>query len=162
MKRSVKNFLLSGLAASLSILTASAQTAVNFGSLPLGFEANSDQADGTTGYMAHGAGSQFSVSPTGAKFSLLKKDGARATVNMEFIGANPVAHLSGEAPLPGKVNYLVGNDPAQWRSDVPTFNHVRCEDIYPGVSLVYYGNQNQLEYDFNLAAGVDPRSESVV
>ncbi len=160
MKRSVKNFFLSGLAASLSILTAPAQTAVNFGSLPLGFEASPSEADGIIGYTAHGAGSQFSVSPTGAKFSLLKKDGTRATVNMEFIGANPAAHLSGEAPLPGKVNYLVGNDPALWRSGVSTVERVRCEGVYPGVSVVYYGNQNQLEYDFNLAAGVDPNTIS--
>ena len=58
--------------------------------------------------------------------------------------------------LSGKINYLTGNDPAQWRSGVPTFAKVRVEGIYPGVNLVYYGNQQQLEYDFTIAPDANP------
>lgn len=75
---------------------------------------------------------------------------------MQFAGANPAATISGTAELFGKVNYLVGNNPAQWQTGVPTFAQVRVENIYPGVNVVYYGNGQQLEYDFDLAAGIPP------
>ena len=87
---------------------------------------------------------------------LRKNDGQTAAMQMQFLGADPQAQISGEAELSGKINYLVGNNPAQWRSGVPTFAKVRVEDIYPGINVVYYGNQRQLEYDFNLAAGMNP------
>ena len=59
----------------------------------------------------------------------------------------------GDAELPGKINYLIGNDPAQWHSGVAIFAKVRVEELYPGINLVYYGNQQQLEYDFTIAPG---------
>ena len=60
--------------------------------------------------------------------------------------------------LPGKSNYFIGNDTRQWRTDIPTYAKVKYEAIYPGVDLVYYGTQGrQLEYDFVVAAGADPR-----
>jgi len=59
--------------------------------------------------------------------------------------------------LPGKSNYFRGNDPKKWHTDVPTYAKVKYEGIYPGVDLVYYGNQRQLEYDFIVAPGADPR-----
>lgn len=58
--------------------------------------------------------------------------------------------------LPGKVNYLTGNDPARWRTDVPAYAKVQYQGVYPGVDMVYYGNQGKLEYDFVLAPGADP------
>jgi hypothetical protein len=59
--------------------------------------------------------------------------------------------------LPGKSNYLIGNDPNKWRTNVPTYGRVRYENIYPGVDLVYYGKKGgQLEYDFVVAPGADP------
>ena len=30
--------------------------------------------------------------------------------------------------------------------------------VYPGVDLVYYGNQQQLEYDLVVAPGADPKA----
>jgi hypothetical protein len=53
-------------------------------------------------------------------------------------------------------NYFIGNDSAKWRTNVPTYAKVKYEGLYPGVDLVYYGNQGQLEYDFVVAPGVDP------
>src|SRR5205823_6500094 len=60
-------------------------------------------------------------------------------------------------PLPGKVNYLLGNDPMRWRTNVPTYGKVAYQDVYAGIDLVYYGDQRQLEYDFVVGAGADPR-----
>jgi hypothetical protein len=82
--------------------------------------------------------------------------GASSVLCMRFLGANPDAKVTGETELPGKANYLIGNDPKKWRVGVPTYATVRDAGIYPGIDLVYYGNQQQLEFDFVVAPGVDP------
>jgi hypothetical protein len=75
---------------------------------------------------------------------------------MSLIGANPKANAVGLAPQPGVVSYFIGNDPKNWRSGIPTYGKVKYAQIYPGVDLVFYGNQRQLEYDFVVAPGADP------
>ena len=72
------------------------------------------------------------------------------------MGANPKAKVVGLDELPGKSNYFIGNDPKKWRTNVPSYARVKYEGVYPGVDLVYYGNQRQLEYDFVVAPGADP------
>ena len=58
--------------------------------------------------------------------------------------------------LPGIANYFLGNDPSKWRTSIPTYACVQYAGVYPGISLVYYGNQRQLEYDFQVSPGADP------
>ena len=146
-----------GLAIGLAALAVSAQTATPLGGMPLYFETNHGQTDPSAQFLANGRDSQFLISPAEAQIALRKTEGL-ATVRMQFIGANPRAQIRGDAELSGKVNYLVGNDPAQWHTGVPTFAKVRVEEIYPGIGLVYYGNQEQLEYDFQVAPGTSPNA----
>ena len=153
----MKNFFGTSLVIGLVISGIAAQAAFNLGNLPLCFEANRGQ-NAAASFIAHGQDAEFLLSATGAQFVLQKASGETATARMQFVGANPAAQISGDKELPGKVNYLVGNNPAQWQSGVPTFGQVRIDGVYPGVSVVYYGNGRQLEYDFYLAAGVDPRT----
>ena len=75
---------------------------------------------------------------------------------MKLDGANSAARVSGAEPLPGKSNYFIGNDPAKWRQNIPQFARVEYKSVYPGVDLVYYGDQGQLEYDFRVAPGAEP------
>src|SRR5215212_11409041 len=70
------------------------------------------------------------------------------------------ARAEGSGELSGKANYFVGDDPSKWRANVETFARVRYAEVYEGVDLVYYGNQRQLEYDFRVAPGGDPRTVS--
>jgi len=79
-------------------------------------------------------------------------------LEMKVVGANPRARVVGAEELPGKSNYFIGNDPKKWRTNIATYAKVRVEDIYPGVDLVYYGNRGQLEYDFVVRSGADPRA----
>ncbi|MBI4574248.1 MAG: SBBP repeat-containing protein [candidate division NC10 bacterium] len=79
-----------------------------------------------------------------------------AVLRMELVGGRPTPPVTGRDPLPGAVNYFQGNDPAQWRTGIPTYARVHYQGVYPGVDLVYYGNQQELEYDFHLAPGADP------
>jgi Beta-propeller repeat len=82
---------------------------------------------------------------------------ADSVLQMRLVGVNPNAAVGGEDELPGKSNYFIGNDPKKWRTDVPQYARVKYSEIYPGVNLVYYGNQSgQLEYDFQVAPGADP------
>lgn len=151
MKLFCNKILGTGLALGLAALNLSAQSAAQFANLPLRFEAGSPAK-----YIAHASGAEFAVSPAGAEFTLAKNDGQLASCQMQFIGANPDARMTGGQPLTATINYLLGNQPGQWRIGVPTFAQVRVDDVYPGVNVVYYGNRQKLEYDFDLAAGVNP------
>jgi hypothetical protein len=155
MTRRAKKILPAGLAIGLMALAVSAQMAAPFSDLPLYFEADRGQADSSAQFLARGRDSQFLISPNETQI-VLRKAGGLAAVRMQFIGANPRAQIRGDAALPGKVNYLTGNDPAQWHAGVPTFAKVRVEGAYPGIGLVYYGNQQQLEYDFEVAPDANP------
>lgn len=76
---------------------------------------------------------------------------------MQLAGAKTGLKVEGEEKLAGTANYFIGNDPAKWHSNVPTYSKVKYSGVYPGVDLVYYGNQQQLEYDFMVAPGADPK-----
>mgnify|MGYP001237917533 CR=1 FL=1 len=147
-----------------------------FAGLPLFFEPNRGQgnlnaADSRAKFLSSGSGYSLFLGTEGAILSLLshdqpKKRGSSASgvasasrvefLQMKLAGANPKANLTAVDPLPGKSNYFIGNDPAKWQSRVPHFARVRYENIYPGINLVFYGKQGQLEYDFQVAPGSDP------
>ena len=75
---------------------------------------------------------------------------------MKLVGSNENAAVAGVEKLAGVSNYYIGNDPSKWRTGVPTYSKVRFADVYPGVDLLYYGNQGRLEHDFIVAPGADP------
>jgi len=79
-------------------------------------------------------------------------------VSLRLAGANASARGTGIDELQGKTNYLVGNDPAKWRTNVSNFARVRYESVYPGIDLIYYGSQRRIEYDFHVAPDADPRT----
>jgi len=80
---------------------------------------------------------------------------------MQFAGANRNAAIAAVQPLPGRTNYLLGNDPSRWHRDIPQFGRVQYHDLYPGVDLDFYGKQGRLEYDFEVGPGADPRAISL-
>ena len=92
--------------------------------------------------------------PSGPKRAA--RETQHTTLRMKLIRANPDPKVIGEKELPGKVNYFIGNDPKQWRSNVATYAKVKYESVYPGIDLLHYGNQRQLEFDFVVAPGADP------
>ena len=86
------------------------------------------------------------------------KEPPPTVLRMKLSRTNANPQITGLAELPGKSNYFIGNDPRKWRTNIPTYSKVKYEAIYPGVDLVYYGTQGrQLEYDFVVAAGANPR-----
>ncbi|HEU0008411.1 MAG TPA: SBBP repeat-containing protein [Verrucomicrobiae bacterium] len=132
-----------------------------YGQFPAYFEANRGQADSRFQFIARGRQHGVYLAPTEAVVALVRTDAAEPAarfLRMTFPGANARATAAGLEPLPGAVNYFLGSDPSGWRTGVPTFARVRVESLYPGVDLVYYGHERQLEYDFIIAPGADPRA----
>lgn len=142
-----------------------------FARLPLHFEANDGQADGRVKFLARGRGYSLFLTANEAVLTMnlpqraqrehsknSSASSATSAVRIKLVGANPQPQITGLERLPGKVNYLIGNDSGRWRTNVPTYAKVKCEDVYPGVDLVYYGHQQQLEYDFVVAPGADPQA----
>jgi hypothetical protein len=80
-----------------------------------------------------------------------------AMLKFRLLGVNQTTPPKGVGVLPGKSSYFVGSDPAAWHTNVANYARVNYPKIYPGVDLVYYGNQRLLEYDFILAPGADLR-----
>ena len=143
--------------------------------LPLTFEQNAGQFERGTSFAARGDGYSISLKPTEVVLSLRghsrraaesfspsdavvsARRRAPARVLMRMSGANPAPRIAGGGRLAGVSNYFIGPDPAAWRVGVPTFARVEYAGVYPGVDVVYYGNGRQLEYDFRLAPGANPR-----
>jgi uncharacterized protein (TIGR03437 family) len=138
-------------------------------SVPLSFEPNQGQAAATVQFLSRGAGYAIFLAPGKVVLNLERQKPASAaatgqtpeaasadTLRMSLIGANAKANAVGLAPQPGVVSYFIGNDPKNWRSGIPTYGKVNYGQIYPGVDLIFYGNQRQLEYDFVVAPGADP------
>lgn len=147
-----------------------------YGQREIYFEENRGQTDKKVRFLSKGTGYQFFITEEEAVFVLKKaQDTAKkgderadrrrpdrekrrydvAVLRMRFEGANRTPRVSGEEMARSKSNYFLGNDPEKWCRDVPNFRKVRCEGVYEGVDVVYYGNQRQLEYDFVVAPGAD-------
>lgn len=152
------------LAAAPSFAPSDANTLrASFARLPMIFEANQGQTDGHVKFLARGSGYGLFLTQKEAVLTLQHaafENGSvvrrAAVLRMGLRNANLNAQVEGTQELPGKSNYLIGNNPAKWHQNVPQFGRVRYASVYPGVDLVYYGNQGRLEYDFEVAPGADP------
>lgn len=99
---------------------------------------------------------QSAVSPSQKSATDRGQRDEETVLRMEVVGADSGARADGQAELRGKSNYFIGNDPTKWRTNVPNYSEVKYHNVYPGVDLIYYGNQGQLEYDFVVQPGADP------
>src|SRR5260370_26842605 len=79
-----------------------------------------------------------------------------AHVCMKLVGAASTSGSQPENLLPSVSHYYIGDDPNKWHPNVPNYERVKFDQVYPGVDLVYYGNQQRLEYDFVLRPGAEP------
>ncbi len=86
------------------------------------------------------------------------KSGSTQTLRFSFDGSNAAARIEAIEPLPGITNYYIGQDQSNWRLGVRNFAKLRTKDVYPGVDVVYYGDNRRLEFDFVVAPMADPRA----
>jgi hypothetical protein len=157
-----------GSKASTTTKTGSAKAV----SLPLFFEANKGQTDPRVRFLTRSAGYTLFLTPTETVLAESRTQIARtgewgggrpeikptagSFVSMQLVSANSAPVMTGLEELPGKVNYLIGKDSSNWQTGIPLFSRVRTEQVYPGVDLLFHGDDKQLEYDFIVAPGADP------
>jgi hypothetical protein len=77
-------------------------------------------------------------------------------LKIQFEGAEPNGSIVGEGPVESYHNYILGSDPARWRTRIPVWSKIRQTSIYPGIDLIYHAHGSELEYDFIVAPGADP------
>jgi beta-propeller repeat-containing protein len=123
----------------------------------LSFVENGGQLDSRVRYYAHGPGFGFYFTKREAMISLA--NGKRgAALALGFQGANPNATLTAGTMLPGKANYLHGDNPARWQTGLRTHGEVRYRALWPGIDMVFRGGRSgggKLEYEFHLRPGAN-------
>src|SRR3954468_4899458 len=113
-------FVLSLLAAAALTVPAAAPASAHtypgggYAHLPMAFESNLGQTNSSVDFVARGNG--YGVFLSGGDALLTLGD---ATIRIDT-GGNP-AQAAGAEPLDSQVNYLRGNDPSAWRTEIPTF-----------------------------------------
>jgi uncharacterized repeat protein (TIGR01451 family) len=138
-------------------VTSGAVSAPSIVDLPLQFEANQGQVDRRVRFLGRGDGYTVFLTPSEAVLARRDPSGAAAhVVRMRLVGGAADPKITGLVEGPGKVNDFRGKEPSRWRNNVATYGQVRYEDVYPGVDVVFYGRQGELEYDFVVSAGADP------
>ncbi len=146
----------------------------NYGNMLSEFEANQGQVDPQVKFLFRGRGYTAFLTSGSMVLSLRPANvvaipqtgnppnsshvppSSTTTMQFRLSGAAKNPTVIGEGQQPGRVNYFIGRDPAKWHTNVPTYASVRYRNVYPGIDLVYYGNHQQLEYDFVISAGADP------
>ncbi len=156
------------------------KVAVAYSKFPFVFEPNRGQTDTSVKFLSRGPGYTLFLSATEAVLALrtprqaqeeqsqdavaapesrIEQTPTATVLRMKLVGANPRASVTGADELSGRTNYFIGSDPTKWRTNVPHFAKVRYQDVYPGIDLVYYGNQEgRLEHDFIVSPGADPNA----
>jgi len=152
-----------------------------YGDQALVFEPNRGQTDDQVKFLSRGRGFTLFLTSTDAVLALVQPSDSlisrlegknfnglshssqttafRSTsLRLKLEGANPSPMVIGLDELPSRSNYFIGNDSTKWRTNVPNYAKVQYKNVYPGVNLIYYGNQRQLEYDFVVAPGADPKA----
>jgi hypothetical protein len=145
--------------------------------LPLAFEKNQGQAPHGVHFLSHAPWYNVFLTRTGTVLTLqspamLEGPGVFAAksnktgeafgappeiVHIKIVGASRAVESFGRNKLPGVVNYFIGSESERWRTGIPTYKAIQYRNVYPGVNLTYYGHSQQLEHDWTLAPGVDPK-----
>lgn len=145
-----------------SLPIGNADAAQPYAQLPLAFEPNLGQAEASACFVSRGDGYTLLLAPNQASLSLAPSSGGDQTdsgqIDMRLLGGNPNARTVALDTLSGVSNYLIG-DRSQWITNVPNYARAEFANVYPGVDMIYHGNdQQRLEYDFVLAPHADPNA----
>jgi hypothetical protein len=171
------------LGSSIQALSAPSLPSITekYSRLPLAFEPNAGQAEPDVRFLARGNGYAILLSQGAARLAFNRVMGApldgfslagmrpnriqtrlrnfkveTRAIRINFGGSNRSARIEAIGRLPGVSNYIIGNDRKKWRGNIPNFAKVRYRSIYPGIDLLFYGNQRELEYDLIVGPGANP------
>lgn len=143
------------------------QIASLLSNLPLSFEENRGLASRPVEFLSRGPGYALFLAPSEAVLALPQQavgsspaagpSRINSLLRMQLAGGNAKARMSGEELQVGRSNYLVGRDRSRWQTGISQWGRVRASEVYPGVDLIYYGRGRQIEYDFEVSPGADPK-----
>jgi len=123
----------------------------DYGQIPLAFAANRGQLHYSVRFTAKSPGFTVYFTPKEVVIDVLS-----ATVRMRYLGASVSPDIEGLDLQEGKANYLIGNNPSNWKTNVPLFGRVIYKDLYPGIDMLYSSSARQLKSEFVVAPGADP------
>ncbi|HSF07063.1 MAG TPA: SBBP repeat-containing protein [Methylomirabilota bacterium] len=143
------------LAAGLAVAVLAAPAAGIAGPpLPVVFEANRGQADARVKFLSRGRGYTLFVTQSGV---ILADRRAGQTVQLRLLGSHQDPEIVGLRPLPGRTHYFLGRNPANWRTNVPTFDGVVYRNAYSGIDAIYRAHAgSRIEQEFVIRPGADP------
>ncbi len=155
--------------------------------MPMNFEVNRGQTDQRVKFLARGAGYALFLTNDSAVMAFPHTSATTAkpqippapyalprvtpvaesvpaapqrtesVLSMRVVGGNAASSVTGLDKQISESNYFIGNDSSKWHTRVPNYGKVQYAEVYPGINLVYYGNQKELEYDFVVRPGADPK-----
>ncbi|HEX9934730.1 MAG TPA: SBBP repeat-containing protein, partial [bacterium] len=123
------------------------------------FEKNTGQTDPEVDFLCRGKNHILYLTSTGSVLQLIDGGENRRSVplRMELIGANATSSAKGYDKLKSISNYYTGGDPDSWLTGVPNYARAGYDDVYPGIDMIYYFNGGNVEFDFKVKPGVDPK-----
>jgi len=145
--------LIFGLGGMISAHAATASQA----NVPLFFEPNQGQAPAEARYLLRDGTADALFLQDRISLILPQSQDSAFNLGIEFVGASTNAKIEGLGRLAGKSNYLIGKDSSRWLRGLPNFARVKYHEIYPGIDLLFYGNEHSLEHDFEVEPGADVR-----
>jgi len=123
--------------------------------LPITFERNDGQLAADVLFASQGRhgslvvrGGEIAIAPR------LELGERRDPVRLRMLGANLAPEVHPERALVTRSHYYTGAEPIL---DVPHFAELHMKDVYPGIDIALHGRDGELEYDFVVAPGADPR-----
>lgn len=79
---------------------------------------------------------------------LLITDEGGWSIEVSFVDCNPVIPFGREELDAGSLNFMIGNDRSRWCMDVPSYEIITYGNIYDGVDLMFYFDEEGfLKYD---------------
>jgi beta-propeller repeat-containing protein len=125
--------------------------------LPVAFIENRGQIDGRVRYYAKGSRYAFFLTPQSIVLSFSNTASTdQLALYLNFVGSNPDAVPQGTERAPGAVNYLHGNDPAGWKTEVPRYGQLMYRELWPGIDLYLRDVAGTLKYEFRVRPGANP------
>ena len=146
--------------------------------LPLYFIENRGQADDRVAFYIQSPKGIVYFTPTGVTFVLTGPDiketspgvpevraatwtpeqpmtDKRWIVKLDFVGANPSARPAGRDLTSAVVSYFKGPK-EEWKTGLPTYGSVVYENLWPGIDLVYTGEEGRLKATYVVKPEADP------
>ncbi len=120
---------------------------------PLQFERNAGQAGRDAAFLVHSGKTELQLDRRGA---ISWASGEGSWVSLTAVSANARPVIDPEEEQATRRNYYYPLQGKRQYTDVPSFGRVRYREIYPGIDLVYYGQDARLEYDYEVAPGASP------